>query len=1222
MSLHKANIPKVAEKDSPVKVDTDYAQHASNLFNEAAPPADTAPFGLTVDQLTVLQDHRDPYLLQAVGGIAGLEHKLSTSTTRGLSTAASANPVHASLDARKEYYGSNKLPERKSKSFFQLILVALQDKVLILLCIVAAISLAIGLYETFGQPTEYDEEGNSKPKVGWVEGVAVIVAIAIVSIVGAGNDWQKERQFVKLNRKKEDHHVTVIRDGITQNISVFDVQVGDLVTLEPGDILCTDGILTSGYGIKADEAALTGESANVRKTPAADVFANLHGQAPTTKGLDSFMISGSKILEGTGSYIVTSVGSNSFHGKMLLSMQTDPEETPLQEKLNAIAESIAKMGSLAALLMFIVLFIRFLAQLPNSPLTAAQKGQEFLTILITAITIVVVAVPEGLPLAVTLALAFATIRMVKDNNLVRVLKACETMGGATAICSDKTGTLTQNRMTIVAGSFTSEFQVDPDSKSDKKVQSAEQFASNLSSKCKDLTIQSIAANSSAFEEAVSDSGETFVGSKTETALLNFARTYLGLGPLAAQRETYKVLRVYPFDSAKKFMATVIARPEGGVRVLVKGAAEVMVGLCASIFDESCGTAPITSDQVEMFQDRIATYAAQSLRTIGLIYRDFPDMADWNPPKHREHAMFTNMTLLGIVGIQDPLRPGVKKAVLDCQNAGVIVRMVTGDNVGTARAIAKDCGILQNNEKEVVMEGPEFRKMSETDMKKMLPSLRVLARSSPDDKKLLVRTLRDMGDTVAVTGDGTNDAPALKMADVGFSMGIAGTEVAKEASDIIIMDDNFSSIVKAIIWGRTVNDAVKKFLQFQLTVNITAVILTFVSAIAASNNESVLTAVQLLWVNLIMDTFAALALATDPPSESVLDRKPDNRKASLFSPTMWKIILGEAVYQLIVSFILHFGGPHFFSADTPEQRQQLHALVFNTFVWMQYFKMFVARRLDNKLNMFEGIWKNWYYVGVSGVILGAQVLIMFVGGAAFSIERQTGSQWAIAILCGFGSIPVGILLRLIPDEVVVRYFPTRAYKFVVRMAGKLQFWHYWTKKSPEIRVDGGEGGEGDEEAKVGYKWPQPFEQVKADLVLLKLRGGRWTQIKTKPRRMYQSLRNSISASSSNASLQSAASPVSTLYVSSPASSPSSPALTPQTPQTPQGLRPTTDEAGFLAVPGPSSPGRMRFNRSRGSSTSSRSSYSIEALTMVPTLVGGAIAGWAPEASTERPVSRAT
>lgn len=1092
---------------------------------------------------------------------------------------------------------------------------ALQDKVLILLNIVALVSLAIGLYETFGQPTEYDEEGNAKPKVGWVEGVAILVAVAIVSLVGAANDWQKERQFVKLNRKKEDHHVTVIRDGNTQNISVFDVQVGDLVTLEPGDILSTDGILVNGFGIKADEAALTGESENVRKTPAEQVLAKLDSNLPPhTKGLDPYMISGSKILEGTGSYIVTSVGTNSFHGKMLLSLQTDPEETPLQEKLNSIAESIAKIGSLAALLMFIVLFIRFLAQLHTSTKTAAEKGQEFLTILITAITIIVVAVPEGLPLAVTLALAFATTRMVKDKNLVRVLKACETMGGATAICSDKTGTLTQNRMTIVAGTtgVSSQFQVDPDTEEstfskDSSVPTAAEYAAEMSPATRELLMQSIVANSSAFEEAPTEpNADIFVGSKTETALLNFARVYLGMGPLATVRQEYKVLRVYPFDSAKKYMATVIALPTGGVRLIIKGAAEVMVGLCTSIYDETTGVpCDLSSAEAELYQDRIISYANQSLRTIGMLYRDFPEMTEWNPPSNRESAFFSHMTLLGVVGIMDPLRPGVKKAVLDCQNAGVVVRMVTGDNLGTARAISKDCGILRNDE-ETVMEGPVFRKLSPSERRKALPSLRVLARSSPEDKKILVKTLREMGDTVAVTGDGTNDAPALKLADVGFSMGISGTEVAKEASDIIIMDDNFSSIVKAIVWGRTVNDAVKKFLQFQVTVNITAVVLTFVSAVAASNNESVLTAVQLLWVNLIMDTFAALALATDPPSDSVLDRKPDNRSVSLFTPTMWKIILGEATYQLIVSFILHFGGERFFNTETAKDRQQVHALVFNTFVWMQYFKMFVARRLDNKMNMFEGIWKNGYYVLISGIILGAQILIMFFGGAAFSIERQTGHQWAIAICCGFGSIPVGLLLRCIPDEILIRLFPTRLYKFTMRAFGKLRFWRAWKKDSPEIRVE-----DEDEESNMGrdaYKWPAPFEQVKEDLVILNLRGGRWSQIKTKPKRMYQSFRHSISSSSSTTSL---ASPGSTLQ-GSPNLVPVSP-VSPTSPGLPGSASPiaaTTDGAGFLAVPGQQpAGGRHRLGRSRGSSTSS---MSIEALTMVPTLVGGAIAGWAPQA----------
>ena len=1243
---------------------------AESHFTSADPPnSNETPFGLSIDQLTVLQDQRDPYTLEVLGGIEGLESKLNTSITSGLSTGSGSDsetsypPALAKgldLEAREAYYGENKLPERKPKSFIQLVWIALQDKVLVLLSIVAAVSLAIGLYETFGQPTKYDEAGDALPKVEWVEGVAIIVAIVIVSGVGAGNDWQKERQFVKLNRKKENHEVTVIRDGHTQNISVFSVLVGDLVSLEPGDILSTDGILVNGYGIKTDESALTGESANVRKSPAKEVLSKIHADpslVPHTKGLDPYMMSGSKVLEGSGSYIVTSVGVNSFHGKMLLSLQTEPEDTPLQEKLNVIAEAIAKIGSLAALVMFIVLFIRFLVQLRGSDLDGAEKGQNFLTILITAITIIVVAVPEGLPLAVTLALAFATTRMIKDNNLVRVLKACETMGGATAICSDKTGTLTQNRMSIVTGSLgvNSRFLIDPDTivsemsdeekkdsevafNGDSSAPSAQEFVSKLTAYAREVIMESIVANCSAFEtlhDPNDPNKERFIGSKTETALLNFSRNYLDMGDLEKERSAINVLRVYPFDSAKKFMATVIAKPSGkGVRLLVKGAAEIMVGLCSNIYDESSDSIrSISAEELEMYQDRISQYGSQSLRTIGLIYRDFDDITSWEPSKAREASMFNGMTLLGIVGIMDPLRPGVKKAVADCQHAGVVVRMVTGDNLLTAKSIAKDCGILQTDS-DTVMEGPDFRKLSSAEIQRILPNLRVLARSSPDDKRVLVKNLKEMGDTVAVTGDGTNDAPALKLADVGFSMGIAGTEVAKEASEIILMDDNFSSIVKAIIWGRTVNDAVKKFLQFQLTVNITAVILTFVSAVASSDNESVLTAVQLLWVNLIMDTLAALALATDPPSISSLDRKPDNRKVSLITPTMWKIILGEATYQLIVSFILDFGGPHFFSTETPEQVVQVHALVFNTFVWMQYFKMFVARRLDNKMNMFEGIWRNWYYVVVSAIILGAQILIMFVGGAAFSIERQTGVQWAIAICCGFGSIPVGLLLRCIPDEWLIAIFPTRLYRFIGRVCGQLMFWRRWTRKNkPEIRVAA------DEESGVdviNYKWPAPFEQVKSDLMILKLRGGRWSQIKSKPKKMYTNFRQSIS----NSSASSIRSPQDSYQTGTTiandtgnsqaefSSSPSSPVSNhapllnveaPTTPTPTPAPAATVDNDGFLAVPGQqsssssSSPQRpFRLGRSRGSSTSSRSSYSIEALTMVPTLVGGAIAGWAPEA----------
>lgn len=1156
-------------------------------------------------------------MLLCLGGIESLVSKLNTSissgiTTESVSTGGPSIPIldgkdGLGMEAREAYYGQNRLPEHKAKSFLQLVWAALKDKVLILLSIVAAISLAIGLYETFGQPTQYDEGGNAKPKVEWVERVAIIVAIVIVSGVGAGNDWQKERQFVKLNRKKSDHTVTVVRNSQTQNISVFDIRVGDLVSVEPGDILSTDGILVNGYGIKADEAALTGESANVYKSTAQEVLKKISEDpslSPHKKGLDAYMISGSKILEGTGLYIATSVGVNSFHGKLMLSLQTEPEETPLQEKLNVVAEAIAKVGSLAALIMFVILFIRFLVQLKGSNQTAAVKGQNFLTILITSITIIVVAVPEGLPLAVTLALAFATTRMIKDNNLVRVLKACETMGGATTICSDKTGTLTQNRMTLVAGAFgvSRRFHIDPDNPThsgdvpepEKPFHNppVQDFAYNLSSGARLLILQSIASNSSAFEKLQvnqSDEEDVFIGSKTETALLNFARKYMQMGNLESERSNNTVLRVYPFDSAKKFMVTIIAKPNGkGVRMLMKGAAEVMVDLCSNIYDESSDSAiHISKGEKKMYQDHISEYASKSLRTIGIVFRDFDDISSWNPSNDSKNSLFSNMTLLGLVGIMDPLRPGVKNAVADCQRAGVVVRMVTGDNIITARAISKECGIIQS-ESDIVLEGPEFRKLPVEEIYQVLPNLRVLARSSPDDKKMLVKYLKEMGDTVAVTGDGTNDAPALKLADVGFSMGISGTEVAKEASEIILMDDNFGSIVKAIVWGRTVNDAVKKFLQFQLTVNITAVLLTFVSAVASSDNTSVLTAVQLLWVNLIMDTFAALALATDPPSISCLDRKPDNRKVSLITPTMWKIIFGEATYQLIVSFVLHFGGPRFFPYDTPDNKLRVHALVFNTFVWMQYFKMFVARRLDNRMNMFEGIWKNWYYVVVSAVILGAQIMIMFVGGAAFSIQKQTGTQWAIAICCGFGSIPVGLLLRCIPDEFVIAMFPERLYNFLARCYTKSKFWKH-DNGSPEIRVVK------DEESRIDdphYKWPAPFEQVKSDLMILKIRGGRWSHVKTKPKEIYSSLRHSVSKSSITSA-------------------------------TPKGKTPDSNSAysksnhkigqkpflRWLFAP-TASKIDPKSGQDNNTSHSHSRSYSIEAL-MVPTLVSGAVAGWSPE-----------
>ena len=677
----------------------------------------------------------------------------------------------------------------------------------------------------------------------------------------------------------------------------------------------------------------------------------------------------------------------------------------------------------------------------------------------------------------TLSLAYATKKMTKVNNLVRHLQSCETMGNATVICSDKTGTLTENVMTVVAGALGAggiEFddKVRPRSainyghdsvkKCEPVVQyvSASQLSSSLLPELDELIKDSIAINTTAFEGE--DGGKSsFIGTKTETALLDFARTRFAMGPLAVERANHPVLLVFPFNSRQKCMGTVIRNPNGTRRLLIKGAPEVVLAQCtttilpAPIPTSSAVTlAALSINSKNTISTAISHYATLSFRTLALAYRDL-DPSTTLEETPTLGSLLHSLTWLAVLAIQDPVRSGVPAAVATCHHASVAVKMVTGDNVDTACAVARECGILpplppspllpsssccppspQDDEAVLVMEGAEFRRLSERERRARVRQLCVLARSSPEDKRVLVTTLRGLGEVVAVTGDGTNDAPALRAADVGFSMGIAGTEVAKEASDIVLMDDNFASLVEAVSWGRAINDAVRKFLQFQITVNISAVVLTFVSAVASGEEKSVLNAVQLLWVNLIMDTFAALALATDPPTESLLDRAPDKRTAALVTLTMWKMILGQVVYQLAVALTLHFAGQQWLSYP----KRQHRTLVFNSFVFMQIFKLINGRRIDNKLNIFEGLHRNTLFMAMMAIMMVGQVIIVFFGGAAFDVTRLTGIQWAISIVLGSLSIFVGILIRLIPDAWVRK---------VVDVVSKP-----WRKRKnmPELAVD--------------------------------------------------------------------------------------------------------------------------------------------------------------------------
>ncbi|TPX31005.1 hypothetical protein SmJEL517_g05550 [Synchytrium microbalum] len=1035
------------------------------------------------------------------------------------------NEIHA---ARISVYGTNVLPAVKSKSILELMWLALHDKTLILLSCAALVSLAVGLYEDFKPPTSTAPEDNQK--IHWIEGFSILMAVMIVVLASSINDYQKEKQFQALNAKKEDRQVKVIRDGSTQLLSVYQVLVGDVLELQPGDVIAADGVLINGMNLKCDESAATGESDTIKKT---------HERDP-------FLLSGSKVTEGVGKYVVAAVGVHSFNGKTMMALRQPSQVTPLQVKLDKLAENIAKIGASIGIALFLALILKYVVSVLNGPGfgndAAQESGAEIIArltnILISAITLVVVAVPEGLPLAVTLALAYATTRMLKDNNLVRVLAACETMGNATTICSDKTGTLTQNKMKVVQGTvgkyihFESEEDV---SKLPARLRNIKSAASNEArqagspldgAQLLDLLVEGNALNSSAFEELNKTTGEVeVIGSKTEVALLGWIGA---MGYPFSERRVQKdttVVQVYPFSSERKSMSTLVKVSAPGAptlyRMHVKGASEIVLGYCNKVvalppdrqlkdrrrqIPETPCIANLDSRGLRELNDLIGSYAEQSLRTICLAYREWSKEAitiwlagpirdkvraarkaeaeeekrrkaseqmgelildERSDEIRRTDTLDTNassespttptmgdeltdsdilmhpialaelagqdLTCAAIVGIEDPLRPGVASAVLACQRAGVVVRMVTGDNVLTARAIAAKCGILTRTGK--VMEGSAFRKLSEAEMDAIIPTLCVLARSSPTDKQTLVARLKARGDVVAVTGDGTNDGPALKMADVGFSMGIAGTEVAKEASSIILMDDNFESIVKAIMWGRAVNDSVKKFLQFQLTVNITAVVLAVVSSLADSTESSALTAVQLLWVNLIMDTLAALALATESPTQAILERPPEGRNSPLINTQMWKMILGQAVFQIVIGLSILFAGAHIFrlpdlaaaggilvvDVNSPQAAQDqkvvLRTIFFNVFVLLQLFNQINARRIDKNINVFEGIFSNPYFYCIWIFIAVFQVIIVQFGTFVFNVTGLNGPYWASCILVGLLSLPVGLVLRLLPDEIL-------------------------------------------------------------------------------------------------------------------------------------------------------------------------------------------------------------
>merc|ERR1719412_1561754 len=708
------------------------------------------------------------------------------------------------------------------------------------------------------------------------------------------------------------------------------------------------------------------------------------------------------------------------------------DKSVLQAKLTNLAIQIGYAGMAVSLITVAILCIKF------SITTFHFEGKTFepyyinfyVKFVIIGVTVLVVAVPEGLPLAVTLSLAYSVKKMMADNNLVRHLDACETMGNATTICSDKTGTLTTNRMTVVQAHIC-DHHYKPARPDLPKIR-------DLPSLTQTLVTQGIAVNSGYTSDVVKNATDpnglpTQIGNKTECALLGFVID-LGVDYRQIRRDIpdTKFKKVYTFNSARKSMSTIIPLSNGGFRVYTKGASEIILKKCSFILGKGGKLENFTvSQQEHLVRTVIEVMAKDGLRTIALAYRDFvPAKAEKNQvhfdPSTEpnfdtmgEDNVIANMTCFAIVGIEDPVRDEVPAAIKQCKRAGITVRMVTGDNINTARAIATKCGIIKPDDNFLVLEGKDFNKRIRDPMTnevrqdlldKIWPRLRVLARSQPVDKYTLVKgiidsTLSAGREVVAVTGDGTNDAPALKKADVGFAMGIAGTDVAKEASDIILTDDNFTSIVKAVMWGRNVYDSIAKFLQFQLTVNVVAVIVAFTGACAIQ--DSPLKAVQMLWVNLIMDTLASLALATELPTPELLLRKPYGRTSPLISALMAKNILGQAIYQLVVIFGIMFFGELLLDIDSGRgaglrDPPSIHfTVIFNAFVMMTLFNEINARKIHGQRNVFKGFFTNPIYYVIWITTFLSQIIIVEFGGVAFSTTPLNLEQWIWCIAFGLG-----------------------------------------------------------------------------------------------------------------------------------------------------------------------------------------------------------------------------
>jgi len=1012
-----------------------------------------------------------------LGGLLGLSYMLRTDTASGIRE----DEKESDYAKRKELYSTNELPLPPVRPIWEHALETLSDPMLIVLMIGGAVSIAANTAK--------------HPSDGWIEGTAILISVLIVTFVSSYNNYSQEVAFLKLAASLKGAPVTIMRGHVQGTYEQEEILVGDVVSLSPGNMIPADGVMIDQTTVTVNESALTGESHELVKGP--------H---------DPFLSAGTEITSGTCNMLVTAVGINSAKGRLMSSLVQEQRPTQLQERLEQTAAIIGYIGLAASVLTFLALTIRFIVNVETKDsLTWKDDWTQIIDFFIISVTIIVVAIPEGLPLAVTVSLAYSMAKMRKDQNLVKVLSACETMGNATAICSDKTGTLTQNKMTVVQSFVAGRFYP----RQPKREELSDQVLNLLTDGVICNSDRRVREDRMDFSVPPEDWKWEGDGGATESALLAWLSRYYepprsNIMRLRVENEK-RVMQFFPFSSAKKHSSVIMQmhepdeqHPVGtNCRRYYKGAADRIIKACKYMVDQNGQVIPVgdlalpkcqhpncrrdamrgeipntpthcdehsspnmpcdqvcrhvhnnqrcnkwavmgTKDGVAMYctdpahhPDGVELYlldehplklmgnmTRSGLRCIAVAYVDGisvkikdgilsePDeVPDW--------------TLVGFVGIKDPLRPETRDAVMTVQQAGIVVRMVTGDNLDTAKFIAQDCGII-TDPRHLALEGADFRMALEEQERykqkngtddpnfvQLVKNLRVMARCQPEDKLELVKFLMEHGEVVGVTGDGSNDGPALKQADVGLAMGIAGTDVAKAAANIIILDDNFSSIVKSVLWGRCVYDNIRKFLQFQCAVNFCALGLALVGAIA--NGEEPLKAVQLLWVNLIMDTMGALALGTEHPKPVLLQRKPYRPDCPLISKPMWRNIIGQGACQLAILLVILYEGKHWFSnrfyPNGVYDEEYHFTYIFNTFVWCQFFNEINSRKVNTEMNIFESMFENFWFPAVLAITAGFQILMVEVFGSFARTKHQEWDLWLTAIGFGATQLVTGFLLRL-------------------------------------------------------------------------------------------------------------------------------------------------------------------------------------------------------------------